>query len=205
MSGGRRGPPPKILAKHVLRAVARAAVAPALLLFAFEARLIGRERAFRGYSQTFSLLPGLLGEALRVAFYRRTILYCAPDCSISFGTILSTTDVAIAEGAYIGGYCILGHCRIGRDALIGSRVSVISGLRQHGVADWRVPIKEQPGRFEVTVIGDDCLIGEGAVVAARVGEHSVVAAGSVVHREVPPYSVVKGNPAVLARTRREGA
>lgn len=192
---------PRGALRTALREISTLAIMPALILYSMEATLVGRERAFRGYSQALSMLPGPIGDALRVAFYQRTLRACGPDTSIGFGTIFSTTDVAIGARAYIGAYSIVGHCRIGNDALIGSRVSIISGLRQHGIDDLEIPMKEQPGIFEVTVIEDDCFVGEGAVVAARLGAHSVVAAGSVVHREVAPYSIVKGNPAELARMR----
>jgi len=53
------------------------------------------------------------------------------------------------------------------------------------------------------VIGDESLIGNGAIVLdrARIGRHCIIAAGSLVppDREVPDGSVVMGAPARLVR------
>jgi acetyltransferase-like isoleucine patch superfamily enzyme len=56
-----------------------------------------------------------------------------------------------------------------------------------------------------TVIGNDVFIGVGAIVLAgvTVGDGAVVGAGAVVTRSVPPYAVVVGNPARIARYRFE--
>ena len=54
------------------------------LLYRLEAWLIGDSKAFPGWSQLFSLLPGLSGGYLRRAFYRLTFVECASDCWIEF-------------------------------------------------------------------------------------------------------------------------
>lgn len=52
-------------------------------------------------------------------------------------------------------------------------------------------------------LGDNCLIGMGAVVLsyAEVGENSIIAAGSVVteHAKIPPRSMVMGIPGKVVR------
>src|SRR5262249_56454099 len=45
-------------------------VLPALLLYLAGRGLLGAQRAFPGWSQAFSLVPGLTGVYLRRAFYR---------------------------------------------------------------------------------------------------------------------------------------
>ena len=80
---------------------------------------------------------------------------------------------------------------------------VISGLEQHGISSVETAIKDQPGHFTQINIGKDCWIGEGAIIAADIGDHSVVAAGSVVVKAVAPYSIVAGNPAKVIRMRNE--
>ena len=47
------------------------------------------------------------------------------------------------------------------------------------------------------VIGDDVWLAYGAIIepGVTIGAHSVVSAGSVVRTDVPPYSLVRGNPA----------
>lgn len=79
------------------------------------------------------------------------------------------------------------HTDVGRPAHIGAGVSVGHRAVLHGCT-----------------IGDDCLIGMGAIVlnGAVVGEGSLVAAGAVVQEgaQIPPRSLVAGVP---GRIRRE--
>ena len=50
-------------------------------------------------------------------------------------------------------------------------------------------------------IGNDCWIGNGAIVMADVGNQCVIAAGAVVVDAVGDRSIVGGNPATLIRQR----
>lgn len=54
-----------------------------------------------------------------------------------------------------------------------------------------------------TIVGNDVWIGYQALVmpGVTIGHGAVVAAGSVVVSDVPPYAVVAGNPARIARRR----
>jgi acetyltransferase-like isoleucine patch superfamily enzyme len=56
-----------------------------------------------------------------------------------------------------------------------------------------------------TVIGNDVFVGVGAIVlgGVTVGDGAVIGAGAVVSKPVPPYAVVAGNPAQVARYRFE--
>lgn len=188
--------------KSAIRGVARIVVVPLVICYRLQSVIMGRRRAFPGYSQLLSVAPGLVGEYLRREFYRMTLTYCAPSACISFGTILATADISIGDRVYIGAYCVIGRCRIERNVLIASRVSILSGLHQHGISDLRTPIRDQPGRVEYVHVAEDCLIGEGAIVAADIGAHAVVSTGSVVFQPVPAYAVVRGNPASVIRTRQ---
>lgn len=187
--------------KRLARGVGRLLVLPLLLSYLVEGLLIGRQRAFPGFSHLLSLVPGLPGEYLRREFYRSTLTQCSASASISFGTIFATPDVSIADRVYIGAFCVIGQCVIERNVLIASRVSILAGLHQHGIADLTRPIRDQPGTLETVRIEEDCFIGEGAIVAANVGKHSVVSTGSVVFSAVPPFSIVRGNPAAVVRKR----
>ncbi|HTY08431.1 MAG TPA: gamma carbonic anhydrase family protein [Candidatus Edwardsbacteria bacterium] len=77
----------------------------------------------------------------------------------------------------------LGDC----STVIGDRVTVGHGVILHGCK-----------------IGDDCLIGMGAIVlsGATIGEGCVVGAGALVRegQVVPPHSLVLGMPAQVKRT-----
>ena len=190
------------LAKKLMRGASRLLVLPLVAGYDLERRVFDRDRVFQAYSQVIAFVPCLLGEYVRREFYRLTIRACSVDCCISFGAHFSTDDIEIGEGVYIGPFSIIGHCRIGKNTLIGSRVSIIAGLYQHRIKRIDVPIRDQAGKYRVVRIEEGCLVGEGAIVAADVGKHSAISPGSVVLRDVPPYSVMRGNPATLARTRK---
>jgi len=193
------------LAKKLMRAMGRLIVLPLVACYVLERRILDPDRTFQAYSQVIAFIPGLLGEYVRREFYRLTIKACSDDCCISFGAHFSSDDVEIGEGVYIGPFSIIGHSRIGKDTLIASRVSIISGVHQHGIDRIDVPMRNQGGTYSVVRIEEDCWIGEGAVVAADVGKHSVISTGSVVLRNVAPYSIMQGNPATLVRTREKRA
>lgn len=183
------------------RGISRLCVFPVYLIYSITHLIFLKENIFQGYSQLFSLVPGIVGEYLRREFYRLTLKLCSPNCCISFGTIFSTNDVEIGENVYIGAYCIIGHARLEKNVLISSHVSIISGTQQHGIEKLNIPILKQKRKLKVVRIGEDCWIGEGAIISADVGKKSVVASGSVVFKKVLPFSIMMGNPARLVRRR----
>ena len=62
-------------------------------------------------------------------------------------------------------------------------------------------IKNRGGVLEKISIGEDCWIGNGALILANVGDKCVVGSGSVVLSDIPAYSIVAGNPAKIVGTR----
>jgi acetyltransferase-like isoleucine patch superfamily enzyme len=191
--------------RELVKALARGAAFlgswPMLLLYRISGSIVDRDKAFHGASQALSLIPGLPGEYIRREFYRRTLEECAPDCCISFGTILSKRGARIGRRVYIGTGCTLGLVTLEDDVLLASNVDVISGSRQHFFDDSARPIREQGGMFARVTVGADSWIGNRAVVMADVGRGSVVGAGSVVVREVPERSLAAGAPAKVLRRR----
>jgi virginiamycin A acetyltransferase len=169
--------------------------------YGLQALLVGRQRAFPGWSQALALVPGTCGVYLRRAFYRLTISHCGRDACISFGTILSHPGTSIGRAVYVGAYCCLGEVTLEDDVLLSSGVSVANGTRQHGTERLDVPIREQPGTWPRVTIGQDSWIGERAVVLADVGRHCVVGAGAVVVEPLPDYAVAVGVPARVVRYR----
>ena len=55
------------------------------------------------------------------------------------------------------------------------------------------------------VIHDDVWIGLNVVVlqGVTIGQGSIIGAGSVVTRDVPPFSIARGVPAKVVRSRRD--
>lgn len=106
---------------------------------------------------------------------------------------------------------------IGRYCALGRDVRFLMGTANHSVesistypfpifgGDWMDHMQafvDRPTRGD-TVLGNDVWLGYQVTVlpGVRIGDGAIVAAGSVVGSDVPPYGVVRGNPAVLVRRR----
>jgi acetyltransferase-like isoleucine patch superfamily enzyme len=179
-------------------------VLPFYLGFLLGALLLGAARAFPGWSQAFSLLPGHWGMYLRRAFYRLVLPQCGPDACLGFGSVFSHPTARVGKAVYVGPYCCLGDVTLDDDVLLGSHVSITNGGAQHGIDRLDIPIREQPGTWPRITVGRDTWIGERAVVMANVGKHCVIGAGSVVMKPVPDYAIAMGVPARVIRFRKSG-
>lgn len=188
--------------KHAARFIALVIVLPIYLIFAILSSLTSKDQAFSGFAQFLSLLPGISGSYLRVAFYRLAMQKCQTDLFIGFGTLFSQQQTELLNGAYIGPQCNIGKCRIEANCLLGSGVHVMSGKGQHNFSDLDTPIREQGGSFETVIIGEDTWIGNAALIMANVGKKCIIGAGSVVISDIPDYSIVAGNPAKILKSRQ---
>jgi acetyltransferase-like isoleucine patch superfamily enzyme len=191
----------KRLLKHLANALALLVVLPPLALYHLGRLALGPEKAFAGWSQAFSLIPGLTGVYLRRAFYRLVFPRCAADCCLSFGTVFSHPTAEVGRGVYAGVYCCLGDVTLEDDVLLGSHVSVANGGAQHGTDRLDIPVREQPGLWPRVTIGRDTWVGDRAVILADVGRHCVIGAGSVVTRPIPDLAIAAGVPARVVRFR----
>jgi virginiamycin A acetyltransferase len=189
------------LVKSCFRFAAHVAISPILLVHFCKVPILGKDRALEGSSQCISLIPGILGQYLRRAFLSWTIEYCHPSASVGFGTIFSKSTARIEENVYIGPFCSFGDVHIGKDTLIATGVHVTSGSRMHGIEKLDVPIRLQPGTFTTVHIGENCWIGNGAIVMANVGRDTVVGAGSVVAKPLPNAVIAVGAPARVVKNR----
>jgi acetyltransferase-like isoleucine patch superfamily enzyme len=192
----------KAILKALVDGLALVLVFPAFLLYSLGRIALGTEKAFPGWSQAFSLLPGLTGVVFRRAFYRLVLARCASGCCISFGTVFSHSTARIGSNVYVGVSCCLGDVTLEDDVLLGSHVSIMNGGAQHGIQRLDIPIREQPGVWPHITIGRDSWIGDRAVVLADVGNHCVVA-GSVVIKPIPDYAIAVGSPARIVRFRNQ--
>ena len=63
--------------------------------------------------------------------------------------------------------------------MLASRVSLISGVNQHGIAKDQGDYQDQKGVFQQILIGKNCWIGEGAIIGKNLIDDQIVAAGKV--------------------------
>jgi acetyltransferase-like isoleucine patch superfamily enzyme len=185
----------KLLLKNIVHAIALGVV-----FLPAAASGFGRVKPmFTLFAQFFAIGPGLLGDYLRVAYYRLTLASCALTSRISFGSFFAHPDARVGELVYIGPYCVLGRADIGHHTQIATGVQILSGNRQHlREADGAISGGES-GEFRTVQLGAHCWIGAAAIVMANVGAGTTIGAGSVVTREIPPNSVAVGVPAKIVQ------
>jgi len=155
--------------------------------------------AYTLFAQGFAMAPGILGDYLRIAFYKLTLAECSLSSRVSFGSFVAHREARLGAHAYIGSYCIIGRAAIGERAQIASGVQILSGSRQHVRNEAGEISGAEQGIFATVEIGAHCWIGAAAVVMADVGEGATVGAGAVVTRPIPARSVAAGNPARVIR------
>lgn len=163
--------------------------------------LPGPNFVYEYYAQLLAAVPGLLGRDIRNAFYRHTLKKCGTDLRMGFGSFILDPNTEIGDHVRVSFHTTVGLCSIGDNVLIASHVSILDGTHQHGAADLNTPMNEQEGHSTPVVIGNDCWIGEGAKVAASIGDKTVVGVGAIVLREVQSSVVVLGNPARVVSHR----
>ena len=193
--------PMKRIFKSIADGVATVLVFPAWLGYGIGRMLLGAEKAFAGWSQAVSLLPGVTGVYLRRAFYRGVLARCGSGSWIGFGTVFSHPTASVGTNVYTGVYCCLGDITLEDDVLLGSHVSIMNGGSQHGIDRLDIPIREQPGTWPRVTVGQDTWIGDRSIVLADVGKHCVIGAGSVVTKPIPDYAIAVGSPAKVIRFR----
>lgn len=178
--------------KAVIFALALLAALPLIGLVWLEKRLARSEIVFLLFAQSLAVVPGFPGQWLRGAYYFGTLDDCSWEVRLGFGTLFTHRGAAVSRRVSTGAYCIFGHARIGENVMIGSRVSIPSGKRQHLDEVGRLaPVTH----FEHVSVGDHCWVGEGAILLADVAEGCIVSAGAVVIDAMPAGKLIGGNPA----------
>ena len=115
----------------------------------------------------------------------------APGTSVWFNAVLrgDTERITVDEGSNIQDGAVL-HADPGFPCTVGRGVVTGHGAILHGCQ-----------------IGDDCLIGMGAIIlnGAKIGSGSIVAAGALIPegKEFPPGSLIMGVPAKVVRELTE--
>lgn len=183
---------PRRLLKMGVFTICVAAMLPLIVLAWIEKKVTQSEALFVGISHFLSLLPGFPGTQLRAAFYWAALEECSWEIHVGFGSIFTHRAASLAPRVSMGAYCVIGHVRIHTGVMMGSRVSIPSGKRQHFDASGGIV---GTARFDTVEIGAGTWVGEAATIMANVGSHCVVSAGAVVTQEMPERCIVGGNPA----------
>ena len=123
----------------------------------------------------------------------------APNCTI-IGDVVIGPRTSIWSGAVIRGD--YGYIRIGSDCSIQDNVVVHCSGENPAVIGKGVTVAHG-AIVHACRIGDECLIGAGAIVfdGGTIGKHSILGVGSILleGRKIPPRSVAVGAPAKIIR------
>ncbi|ABZ85015.1 ferripyochelin binding protein, putative [Heliomicrobium modesticaldum Ice1] len=130
-----------------------------------------------------------------------------PDSFIAPSAIVGG-DVIVKKGASLW-FHVVARGDVGQPIIVGENSNIQDNTVLHTdafhpteIGDW---VTVGHGAIIHSArVGDHCLIGMGAVLldGAVIGEHSVVGAHALVPpgKEFPPYSLIVGSPAKVART-----
>ena len=172
-------------------------VSPLIILTRLEEFIRNKRsgRFFGASREILAIIPTIVGEYFRLAYYWGVCTEVSPDASFLFGCMLARQDTIVRSSAVIGHFCIIGHAEIEENVLLGPRTSIISGKYVHGRPGERIDESSGKHEFKTIRVGRDSWIGQDSVLLENVGCGCTVAAGSVVLREVPDGTTVMGNPA----------
>ena len=112
--------------------------------------------------------------------------------------------ISIGAKTVIGQECTISayqHVSIGRECLIADCAMVIDF--DHSCEDVERPVRLQGIHKRDVRVGNNVWIGHGASIlcGVTVGDNAIVGTGAVVTRDVPPNTVVAGVPARVIRMR----
>lgn len=150
-------------------------------------RCLVSPRASVQLSDRITFGPGTVVKPYAVIINHTGRIRIGSDCAISSFNHISTGDQDLV---------------IGNHVRIAPNVTILGADRNVQRRD--ALIVDQGRTQRSTTIGDDVLIGAGAVVLAGcgIGTGAVIGAGSVVTRDVPPYAIVAGVPARVIGERK---
>lgn len=147
----------------------------------------------------FAVLDAKSEQAPAIIVGERCLIARGAKLSSGYsGSVKIGNETIIGDNALVHGP---GGIEIGSKVLVSDGATLNAG--RHIYDDRERAILDQG----ITVCGikveDDVWIGTGAIILDGVALHHgcVVEAGSVVREDVPPYAVVRGNPAVVVGER----
>lgn len=172
---------------------------------------LGRTAVLKFRNRGRHLRVGRLASARSCTFGRYNTLYAGSVLeNVALGDLSYVSRRARLHNVTVGRYCCIGPetlVGLGRHPtrqFVSSHPAFYSTLAQ---AQLTFVSEQKFEEFRTVTIGNDVWIGARAIVldGATIGDGAIVAAGAVVSGEVPPYAIVSGVPAKLARYRFDEA
>ena len=134
-------------------------------------------------------------------------IYISKNVFVGRGSILSCKngDIILEKNVNIGFNSEIfsgSKVVVGENTLIAAYVYIIGGGHDYSRVD--IPISEQEKPSYGIKIEKNCWIGAGAEVFDNVtiGEDTIIGAGAVVSKDIPAFSIAAGIPARVAKSRK---
>ena len=147
-----------------------------------------------------------LGSRVTIQIGRRARVRCGRWVWIGHGSKIRCHEgeVSIGDKTVLGQECTISayqHVSIGEQCILADRVMLIDF--DHNVAETERPIRVQGIYKRDTRVGSNVWIGHAAQIlrGVTVGDNAIIGAGAVVTKDVPANAVVGGVPARLLRMR----
>lgn len=187
----------KKILKRLLFVLALVPALPFILITWLESVIFGKktERMFSCCKEIMATVPTIIGQYIRLAYYKSVCTHVGFDVSMLLGSMLAHRETIVRRGTIIGCYSIIGYANIGENTIFGARVSLVSGKYQHGRPGERKDKHDVEEQYTRIKVGDNCWIGEGAVILSNIGDNCTIAAGSVLLKDAPDGTTFMGNPA----------
>ncbi len=195
----------KRIIKQIFYGIFYILVLPAGILSQLFKIILGSEIVFEFFSQSFSLVPGILGIPVRACFYKQTLKKCSINLETLFGCRITKMGCELGDRVAIGAYTSVGLCEIGDYTVISSYTSILSGARQHDFSKSDKSVLDGPEFYSRLKIGRRVFIGEKSLIMADLGNDCIIGGGSVVVKEIPSGKIAVGNPAKVIKDREPAA
>lgn len=153
--------------------------------------------------RTIGRWPFFPGRQIRALCGKLILAHCGKQVNIH-SSVHFSHEVSLGDRSGLGDNNWLhGVVTIGDNVMVGRDVKFFS--RNHRTSDVNTPMIFQ-GFSEIRpiLVEDDVWIGDNVIIlpGVRVGRGAILGAGSVIREDVPPYAVMMGNPAFVARYRK---
>lgn len=131
---------------------------------------------------------------------RNSIIECTGVIRELGEKLIIGQNVGIAANAFIA---MRGKVEIGNDTIFGPGVSIHA--ENHNFKDLDKPIRLQGATRKGIKIGKNCWIGSKVIIldGVNIGDNVIIGAGAVVTKDIPDYAIAAGVPAKIIKNRRE--